>query len=89
MTISEGMSLAPWGALGGGQFKTRSSGKYRRRAQNSRRRHLGETTFAVSKVLEKIAKEKNTAITSVALAYVNAEDAVCVPDWLVGGRLSI
>lgn len=61
------MGLAPWGALGSGKFKTEEQLK------DQEGRQMGgasEADQAVSKVLEKIANEKNTIITSVALAYV-------------------
>jgi aryl-alcohol dehydrogenase-like predicted oxidoreductase len=81
MTISEGMSLAPWGALGGGQFK---SDEQRNLGEGRKLGDIPETTLAVSKVLEKIAKEKSTAITSVALAYVMHKTPYVFP--IVGGR---
>jgi aryl-alcohol dehydrogenase-like predicted oxidoreductase len=62
MARAEGMALAPWGALGGGHFKTDEQRK------SSEGRKLGEADEAaikVSKVLEDIAKRKNTIITSV------------------------
>lgn len=63
MCEAEGMGIAPWGVLGGGGFKTEEQ----RQATDGR--NLGMTTevdIAVSKVLEQIAKEKNTILTSVA-----------------------
>jgi len=82
MTISEGMSLAPWGALGGGQFKSaaqRATGEGRKA-----REEPSEAVIKVTNVLEKIAKEKDTAITSVALAYVMHKTPYVFP--IVGGR---
>lgn len=61
------MALAPWAALGGGNFKSEEQRK------NTDGRKLGgpsEADLKVSVVLEKIAKAKNTLITSVAMAYV-------------------
>lgn len=63
MCAQEGMALAPWGALGGGNFKTeeqRQSGEGRQMGGPS------ENDIAVSKVLEKKAKEKGTVMTSIA-----------------------
>lgn len=75
------MALAPWGALGGGKFKTEAQRK------EGEGRKLGEPSEAqikVSEVLEKIAKRKNTIITSVALAYVMHKTPNVFP--IVGGR---
>jgi aryl-alcohol dehydrogenase-like predicted oxidoreductase len=82
MTKAEGMSLAPWGALGGGQFKSASQ-----RALGEGRKSRDEPSEAVIKVtdvLEKIAIAKGTAITSVALAYVMHKTPYVFP--IVGGR---
>ena len=82
MTISEGMSLAPWGALGGGEFKSASQ-----REAGEGRKPEGAPSEVVVKVtgaLEKIAKAKETAITSVALAYVMRKTPYVFP--IVGGR---
>ena len=81
MCRDEGMAIAPWGALGGGKFKTAEQ-----RESNEGRR-LGEPTdgdVAMSSVLEKIAKKHNTIITSVALAYVMHAAPNVYP--IVGGR---
>lgn len=80
MTRDEGMALAPWGALGGGKFKTEDQ----RNSQEGRRVQASESEIAVSKVLESIANRKNTAITSVALAYVMHKTPHVFP--IVGGR---
>lgn len=60
------MGLAPWGSLGGGKFKTEEQWK----ATDGRKVQATEDDIKVSKVLEKVARRKNTIITSVALAYV-------------------
>ncbi|KAM0716889.1 hypothetical protein Q7P37_006741 [Cladosporium fusiforme] len=81
MCEAEGMGIAPWGVLGGGTFKTEEQ----RGATEGR--NLGMTTdvdIAVSKVLEGIAKEKGTILTSVALAYVLHKTPNVFP--IVGGR---
>jgi len=81
MCIEEKMSFCPWGALGGGSFKTDEQ-----RAA-SEGRNMGPTSegaIKVSKVLEKIAVRKNTEITSVALAYVMHKAPNVFP--IVGGR---
>lgn len=58
------MGLAPWGALGGGNFKTEEQRK------STEGRNMGgmgpsEVDFKVSKVLEKVANAHNTIMTSV------------------------
>lgn len=81
MCVEEGMGLAPWGALGGGNFKTDDQ----RKDQEGRK--LGkasEAAIKISKVLESIGKKKNAQITSVALAYVMQKTPYVFP--IVGGR---
>jgi aryl-alcohol dehydrogenase-like predicted oxidoreductase len=63
MCEAEGMGIAPWGALGSGNYKTEEQ------RQNSEGRNLPdapEADVAVSKVLASMAEEKDTAMTSVA-----------------------
>jgi diketogulonate reductase-like aldo/keto reductase len=84
MAKSEGLALAPWGALGGGKFTTEQ-----KRAESDTGRNASYATpsaadIAVSKKLEEIANKRNTAITSIALAYVRAKYAYVFP--IVGGR---
>ncbi|KAI7786298.1 aldo/keto reductase [Diaporthe eres] len=80
MCREEGMGLAPWGALGGGSFKTEEQ----RKSQEGRKIQATEHQVKISGVLEKIANRKNTAITSVALAYVMHKTPYVFP--IVGGR---
>jgi aryl-alcohol dehydrogenase-like predicted oxidoreductase len=59
----EGMGVVPWGALGSGNYKTEG------RSQSSEGRNLPEipeADVAISKVLESMAKEKDTITTSIA-----------------------
>ena len=75
------MGIAPWGSLGGGQFKSDEQRK------DQERRNTGEASEAaikISKVLEKIAKAKSTQINSVALAYVMNKTPYVFP--IIGGR---
>jgi aryl-alcohol dehydrogenase-like predicted oxidoreductase len=75
------MGLAPWGALGGGNFKTDEQ----RKSQEGRK--MGEASPAaikISKVLERIANNHKVEITSVALAYVMQKTPYVFP--IVGGR---
>lgn len=80
MCKAEGMGLAPWGALGGGKFKTDEQ----RKSQEGRKVQASEAEVKVSQVLESIANRKDTAITSVALAYVMHKTPYVFP--IVGGR---
>lgn len=60
------MGIAPWGALGGGQFKTEEQ----RKPQDGRTQKPTDNDIKISAALETIAQRKNTIITNVALAYV-------------------
>jgi aryl-alcohol dehydrogenase-like predicted oxidoreductase len=82
MARSEGMALAPWGALGGGNFTVTEKS-----ASGEKGRNFGPQNEAQRKIAEKltaIAKEKNTQVTSVALAYVRHKAPYVYP--IVGGR---
>lgn len=82
MARSENMALAPWGSLGGGNFTTAAKS-----AAQEKGRSMApptETQIKISKKLEQIANAHNTAITSVALAYVRHKAPYVYP--IVGGR---
>lgn len=82
MCRDEGMALAPWGALGGGQFKTEEQ---RKAAASGRGGAMpSENKIRLSETLEKIAKKKDTVLTSIALAYVMHKAPNVYP--IVGGR---
>lgn len=81
MARAEGMALAPWGALGGGKFKTEEQ---RRNVEAGRSSEPTEAEVRVSRALEAVAKRKNTLITSVAQAYVMHKAPYVFP--IVGGR---
>lgn len=75
------MALCPWGAAGGGNFKTeeqRNSNEGRKTASAS------EAEIKVSKALEEIAKRKGSIITGIALAYVMHKTPYVFP--ICGGR---
>jgi aryl-alcohol dehydrogenase-like predicted oxidoreductase len=87
MCINEGLGLCPWGALGGGNYKTdaqRASSDGRNPEKMGRQ--VPESAIKVSKVLEKIAAAKGIEgqLTSVALAYVMHKTPYVFP--IVGGR---
>lgn len=76
--------MAPWGALGQGNFKTEEQRQAEGKGRNTGR-PVTETTVKVAKVLESIAKKKGTLMTSVALAYVMTSSPYRVFP-IVGGR---
>lgn len=81
MCESEGMALAPWGALGRGAFM--SPEDYEKK-EEGRKVGQSENGKKVSAALDKLAKEKGTLITSIALAYVRHKSPYVFP--IVGGR---
>lgn len=80
MCKSEGMGLCPWGALGGGKFKSEEQ----RKSSEGRQVEATEADIKASQALETVAKRKNTLITSIALAYVMHKTPYVFP--IVGGR---
>lgn len=74
------MGIAPWGALGGGKFKSEEQHK----SSEGRQEDYSEVDIKTSQVLEALAKRKKTAITSIALAYVMHKAPHVFP--IVGGR---
>jgi aryl-alcohol dehydrogenase-like predicted oxidoreductase len=80
MARDEGMGLCPWGALGGGKFKSDEQ----RQQSGGRNVEASEEDIKVSKALEAVAKRKNTVITSVAQAYVMHKTPYVFP--IIGGR---
>ncbi|PHH92275.1 hypothetical protein CDD83_8089 [Cordyceps sp. RAO-2017] len=80
MCRAEGMGLAPWGALGGGKFKSEAQ----RSSDEGRKATFSDSDIKASQALEAIAKRKNTAITSIALSYVMHKAPYVFP--IVGGR---
>ncbi|KAF2789568.1 aryl-alcohol dehydrogenase-like protein [Melanomma pulvis-pyrius CBS 109.77] len=82
MARSEGMALAPWGALGGGNFTTSQKAASGEQGRNMRPQSELQRKVAIK--LEEIATAKNTLLTSVALAYVMHKAPYVFP--IVGGR---
>ena len=82
MVKSEGMALCPWGALGGGLFRSPDEGE-KQGGRNMPTIATGKEG-SVSVVLDKIAKRKNVPITSIGLAYVMHKAPYTFP--IVGGR---
>lgn len=84
MCREEGMGLAPWGALGGGKFKTEKQREARKQGAPGRAAEASDKDIKVSQALEAVANRKNTLITSVAQAYVMAKTPNVFP--IIGGR---
>ena len=85
MCAAEGMGLCPWGSIGGGAFKTTAQREELAKSGNPGRQvEPRDVDVAVSKVLENVADRHNTAVTSVALAYVMSKAPHVFP--IVGGR---
>ncbi|KAI9866804.1 MAG: hypothetical protein M1813_000746 [Trichoglossum hirsutum] len=82
MCQAEGMGITPWGALGGGHFKSESE----RQKLEGRNMPGGpsEKEIKVSTVLEMIAEKHKTLITSVALSYIMHKVPYVFP--ICGGR---
>ncbi|KAF1832216.1 Aldo/keto reductase [Decorospora gaudefroyi] len=86
MALDEGMALAPWGAIGGGNFKTKAQRENPEDGGRKMKMMVVGTEEKVSDVLEKIANTKDPVppVTSVALAYVMHKTPYVFP--IVGGR---
>lgn len=74
------MGLAPWGALGGGRFKSDEQ----RKSSEGRQTDYSEIDIKTSQALEVVAKRRGTVITSIALAYVMHKTPYVFP--IVAGR---
>ena len=89
MARTLGLALCPWGALGGGRFKTEEQ-----IADMKKRNEQGRVPFTppsdedrrITSVLSKIAKAKgqDIGVTGIALAYVMHKAPDVCP--IVGGR---
>lgn len=81
MCRAEGMGICPWGALGGGNFKTKEQ---RAEADGRQMMPASETQIKLSEVLERIAQRKGSIITGIALAYLMHKTPYVFP--ICGGR---
>lgn len=92
MARTLGLALAPWGALGGGRFKTEGQIEELKNRNEQGRRPLlppadgGAADKRITKVLDNIAKAKgkDTGVTGIALAYVMHKAPDVFP--IIGGR---
>lgn len=85
MCEAEGMAIAPWGALGRGNFSSEEEYEKKKKAAEGRMdQPRSEKVKQISASLEKIAKAKGKPITSIAQAYVMHKSPYVFP--IVGGR---
>jgi hypothetical protein len=91
MACNLGLALAPWGALGGGRYKTEEQIAERKDRNEqgrivSRRPDVEEADRRITRVLHKIAKSRgpDIGVTGIALAYVMHKAPDVFP--IVGGR---
>lgn len=86
MCINERMGLCPWGALGGGNYKTKEQIAAMEKSGDKGRAswRVTERDEKVTVVLDKLSKELGISITGVALAYVMQKTPYVFP--IVGGR---
>ncbi|KAI4115073.1 MAG: hypothetical protein LQ341_007749, partial [Variospora aurantia] len=82
MCADQGMGIAPWGALGGGYFKPRA--QVHQDGGRQMPDMAAKNAALVAETLERVAERKQTAMTSVALAYVLRKAPYVFP--IVGGR---
>lgn len=83
MCISEGMGIAPWGAIGQGRFQRKKDQGKSTTGRSAVK--LNDTEIKVSAALEKVADTlKVESVTAVALAYVMAKYPYVYP--IIGGR---
>jgi aryl-alcohol dehydrogenase-like predicted oxidoreductase len=83
MCISEGMGIAPWGAIGQGSFQRKADQGKSKDGRSAK--ELSEEEKTVSAALEKVADElKIESVTAVALAWCMSKYPYVYP--IIGGR---
>jgi len=83
MCISEGMGIAPWGAIGQGSFQRKADQGKSKDGRSAKA--LSEDEKKVSAALEKVADELNIdSVTAVALAWCMSKYPYVYP--IIGGR---
>jgi aryl-alcohol dehydrogenase-like predicted oxidoreductase len=83
MCISEGMGIAPWGAIGQGSFQRKADQGKSKDGRSAK--ELSEDEKKVSAALEKVADElKIESVTAVALAWCMSKYPYVYP--IIGGR---
>lgn len=85
MCRDEGMGLCPYGTLNQGRFQTEEGFKEREKSNPGRKFiPLPAEDKQVSRVLEKISKEKELSLLNIALAYIFYKAPYVFP--IVGAR---
>ncbi|RDW68399.1 norsolorinic acid reductase [Coleophoma crateriformis] len=84
MCESEGMAIAPWGALGAGQFRTRAQLQSMEAKEGRNMFKNSEKNIQVAEKLDAMSKKMGTSITSLALAYIMHKYPYVYP--IIGGR---
>jgi aryl-alcohol dehydrogenase-like predicted oxidoreductase len=83
MCISEGMGIAPWGAIGQGSFQRKADQGKSKDGRSAK--ELSEDEKKVSAALEKVADQlKIESVTAVALAWCMSKYPYVYP--IIGGR---
>jgi aryl-alcohol dehydrogenase-like predicted oxidoreductase len=83
MCISEGMGIAPWGAIGQGSFQRKADQGKSKDGRSAK--ELSEDEKKVSAALERVADElKIESVTAVALAWCMSKYPYVYP--IIGGR---
>jgi aryl-alcohol dehydrogenase-like predicted oxidoreductase len=83
MCISEGMGIAPWGAIGQGRFQRKADQGKSKDGRSAK--PLDEEEKKVSAALESMADQLGVkSVTAVALAYVMSKYPYVYP--IIGGR---
>jgi aryl-alcohol dehydrogenase-like predicted oxidoreductase len=83
MCISEGMGIAPWGAIGQASFQRKADQGKSKDGRSAK--ELSEDEKKVSAALERVADElKIESVTAVALAWCMSKYPYVYP--IIGGR---
>ncbi|OIW29029.1 Aldo/keto reductase [Coniochaeta ligniaria NRRL 30616] len=80
MCEDQGMGIVPWAALGGGQLLSAEQRAEKEKNPDSQKGYgLREEDIKVSAVLERIARDKDTTLQAVALAYLFQQSTYVFP----------
>ncbi|KAF2010474.1 Aldo/keto reductase [Aaosphaeria arxii CBS 175.79] len=81
MCEDQGMGIVTWGSVAGGQLMTAEERRKRDEDPNAPKSYYPttESDIRICNVLERLAKEKNTTLRSVALAYLFHQSTYVFP----------